>query len=197
MGASAHLRGIVIAGALAALALALGIVTLAMNQTASQASVHTIVPLKDRHHAIAKSTRPAKPAHRKARPVDPNLAAALKAGLPRTIAESLAARPVAVVEITSSSDPVAALAAGEAKAGASDGGASYVTVNVDQNGGAIEVLTRLLGQLPVAPETLVYARPAQLVTTLPNFNDRTVIQQAAESAMTMVAVGRTTPAPKS
>ena len=60
VAATAHLRGIVIAGALAALALALGFVTLAMNQTTSKAATHTIVPLKDRHPAGVldrKSTR--------------------------------------------------------------------------------------------------------------------------------------------
>lgn len=200
MKASVHLRGIVIAGVLAAVALALGFVTLAMNQSTSQAAPHTIVPLKLRHHAPAvrkaaaaatTKTKPKAKAKPKPKP-DKNLVAALHAGLPRSVARALAARPVAVVELTSGSDTVAGLAAGEAKAGASDGGASYVAVNVDNNGGDVEVLTRLLGHLPVAPATLVYVRPAQLVTTLPNFNDRTVIQQAVESATpTVVTAGNT------
>jgi len=44
------------------------------------------------------------------------------------------------------------------------------------------VLTRVLGQLPVAPAALIYTRPGKLVQTLPDFNDRTVVQQAVESA---------------
>lgn len=63
-----HLRGIVIAGALAAVALVGGYFTLVMNQTASPAAVTTtILPLKDRHPASARTsttaaTTAAKPA---------------------------------------------------------------------------------------------------------------------------------------
>lgn len=186
MGASVHLRAIVIAGALAALALALGMVTLAMNQTASQAApVRRIVPLKDRHHAGARPKRRSATTHTESiRRLDPNFVAAVKAGLPRSVARALAARPVAVVEFTSASDAVASLAAGEAKAAAALAGASYVSVDVDRNGGDVAVLTQLLGALPTTPATLVYARPATLVATLPGFNDRTVVEQAARTAAT-------------
>ena len=200
MTASVHARGIVIAGALAALALALGFVTLAMNQTASQAAPpHVILPLKDRHHGatavgvgvgtpVAQKTGVVKKAAAVVKKkvvvkhVDPNLVAALKAGLPRSVAEALAKRPVVVVELSSSRDPVGALSAGEAKAGAALGGAAFVGVNVDQDGGAAGVLTTALGKLPDAPAALVYTRPSTLVTTLDGFNDRTAIQQAVTSA---------------
>jgi hypothetical protein len=180
---SAHLRGIVIAGVLAAVALALGFVTLAMNQTASNAAAPAITPLKLRHHAAAPATKPQvvkakKPVVR----IDRNFTAALKAGLPRSVARALAARRVAVVQFTSQGDEVAKLALGEARVGATLAGASLVSVAVDGNGGPVEVLTRLLGKLPVAPATLVYIRPATLYVTLPGFNDRTVIQQAAANA---------------
>jgi hypothetical protein len=187
---SAHLRGIVIAGVLAAVALALGFVTLAMNQSASHTDPPAILPLKLRHHATAArrtasatTPRVTKKAHvaRVAR-VDPNLAAALKAGLPRSVARALAAHPVAVVQLTSQGDQVAQLAFGEARVGAKLAGASFVTVDVDGNGGAVEVLTKLLGKLPIAPATLVYTRPATLFITLPGFNDRTIVQQAAANA---------------
>lgn len=173
---------------LAAVALALGFVTLAMNQTASQAAPKTILPLKARHHATAvrrtadaASTGVKAKGKPKAKP-DPNFVAALQAGLPRSVARALAKRPVVVVQLTSKSDPVAQLAAGEAKAGADDANAAYVAVNVDGDGGDVEVLTRALGQLPTAPAALIYIRPAKLVTTLPNFNDRTVVEQAVVSA---------------
>jgi hypothetical protein len=187
---SVHLRGIVIAGTLAAVALALGFVTLAMNQSASQAAPRTILPLKARHHAttVRNTTgAAAKPKAHKAKPKpkpkpDANFVAALQAGLPRSVARALAKRPVVVVQLTSKSDPVAQLAAGEAKAGADEAKAAYVVVNVDSNGGDVEVLTRTLGQLPTTPAALIYTRPAKLVTTLPNFNDRTVIKQAVVSA---------------
>jgi hypothetical protein len=187
---SAHLRGIVIAGVLAAVALCLGFVTLAMNQTASHAAAPAIIPLKLRHHltvgrrtASATKTTP-HVAKKKARVVrvDPNFTAALKAGLPRSVARALAAHPVAVVQLTSRDDQVAELALGEARVGAALAGAALVSVDVDGNGGAVEVLTRLLGKLPIAPATLVYTRPATLYVTLPGFNDRTVVQQAAANA---------------
>jgi hypothetical protein len=184
---SAHLRGIVIAGVLAAVALALGFVTLAMNQTASNAAAPPITPLKLRHHgATAGTTTVAKPQVVKKKKhvvrVDPNFTAALKAGLPRSVARALAAHEVAVVQLTSHRDQIAQLALGEARVGAGLAGAALVQVDVDGNGGAVAVLTRLLGKLPIAPATLVYIRPATLYVTLTGFNDRTIIQQAAANA---------------
>jgi hypothetical protein len=188
--ASAHLRGIVIAGALAALALALGFVTLAMNQSSSRAAPHVVLPLKARHKAAsgtragagAGATAGRGKAVRPAPKPDPNLTAALAAGLPRAVARALAATPVAVVQLSSADDPVAELSAGEARAGAALGGATYVQVNVDRNGKAVDALTRALGKLPAAPATLVYQRPAKLYVTLTGFNDKTVVQQAVANA---------------
>lgn len=185
-----------IAGALAAVALVLGLMTLAMNQTASQASTHVVLPLKARHHAAVKAA--AKPTTKvavkvkvkvkpKAKP-NPRVLAALSAGLPKSIALGLGAAPVAVVQLTSASDTVAALAAAEAKSGARLAGAAYVAVDVDRDGGAVEQLARALGTLPDAPATLVYQRPAKLVLTLPGFNDRTVVQQAAADAKPLPVV---------
>jgi hypothetical protein len=199
--ASVHLRGIVIAGVLAAVALALGLVTLAMNQTASQAAVPPkVLPLKLRHpaRAVRKTSgtttsvrgKNGKAVHHKAAARrNPNYVAALKAGLPRSIARALAARKAVVVELTSGSDHVAEIATGEALVGGLLGGAAFVGVNVDKNGGDVEVLTRLLGQLPVAPTALIYTRPATLAATLPGFNDRSVIQQAVATALSAQAAG--------
>ena len=201
---SVHLRGIVIAGVLAAVALALGFVTLAMNQTASKAATtHTIIPLHLRHHVAgarttssATTTTPA--VKKKPKPVariNPNFTAALKAGLPRSVARALAAHPVAMVQLTSKGDQIAQLALGEASAGSTLAGAALVPVYVDGNGGDVEVLTRLLGKLPTAPATLVYIRPATLYVTLPGFNDRTIIQQAAENANSPTAASNTATTP--
>ena len=181
MSLSPHLRGIVIAGVLAAVALALGFVTLGMNQSSSAAAPHAVLSLKARHLASAAPTTPAvKPKKRK--PVDVNLVAALKAGLPRSVAKALAAHRVAVVSLTSSHDSVAAMAAREAQAGAVLADASFVPLSVDHDGGGVALLTKLLGTLPVAPATLVYVRPASLYIAMPGFNDKTTIQQAAVSA---------------
>jgi hypothetical protein len=188
---SVHARGIVIAGALAALALALGFVTLAMNQTASQAAPHTILTLKARHAADAKAKTPATKGKKKvaAKRANPNLVAALKAGLPRSVAEALARRPIVVVELWSKSDPVGTLSAGEAQAGAALTGAAFVGINVDADGGAAGVLTAALGKIPEAPAALIYTRPATLVITLPGFNDRTAIQQAVSSSHSIQSNG--------
>jgi type IV secretory pathway VirB10-like protein len=190
--ASPHLRGIVIAGVLAAVALALGLATLAMNQTASRAATHPIVPLKLRHPTKVVHPKAAQPfASKKKAPAapkpNPNLVAALKAGLPRSVARALAAHPVVVVQLTSQRDDVARLTSGEARSGAGLAGASFVTVDVDSNGGDVQTLTRLLGQLPIAPASLVYTRPAKLYVTLTGFNDRTTVQQAAANAATASA----------
>lgn len=196
MKASPHLRGIVIAGVLAAVALALGFVTLAMNQSASHAaSPKVIVPFKDRHKGTAGAAKvasakvaPAKAAKAaKAKPakpkVDPNFAAAVAAGLPAVIAHGLAAAPVVVVQLTSVSDPVAQLADAEAKSAAQLAGAAYVEVSIDHDGGAVEKLTRLLGTLPDAPASLFYVRPGTSPVTLQGFNDRTVVEQAIADAL--------------
>ena len=123
---------------------------------------------------------------------DRNFVAALNAGLPRSVAHALAARRVVVVELTSNGDTVAKLASGEARTGAVLAGASFVRVNVDSDGGDVEVMAKLLGRLPVAPATLVYARPATLYVTLNGFNDRTTVQQAAANAAVSTQTSSTT-----
>ena len=158
------------------------------------------MPLKLRHHVpqahkvagVAK-THAAKKAAAVRRP-NPNLVAALHAGLPRSVARALAARRVAVIELTSRGDSVASLATGEALVGTALAGAAFVAVDVDANGGDVERLTRLLGKLPVAPATLVYVRPGRLSITLTGFNDRTVVEQAianAEAPSALAASGTT------
>src|SRR5258706_12883547 len=124
-----------------------------MNQTASNAAAPAITPLKLRHHgASAGTTTVAKPQAVKKKKhvvrVDPNFTAALKAGLPRSVARALAAHKVAVVQLTSHRDQIAQLALVEARVGAGLAGVSFVSVDVDGNGGAVEGLTRLLGKLP-------------------------------------------------
>jgi hypothetical protein len=181
MAASPHLRGIVIAGVLAAVALALGFVTLGMNQSKSSAAPHTVLSLAQRGLASAKPAAQAKKVVKHKAP-NVNLVAALKAGLPRSVAEGLAANRVTVVTLTSVEDAVAGLSMHEAEAGAKLAGASFVSVGVDHDGGDASKLTGLLGELPTAPATLVYVRPGKLFVQLPGFNDRTVVQQAAHSA---------------
>ena len=181
MSASSHVRGLVIAGALAAVALALAFFTLAMNHSGSPAvpqaaAALTATPAPAAVKVVVKAAPKAKPKPNR------NLVAALKAGLPRSMALGLAAHRVVVVSLTSAADPVAVMTGLEAHAGARLADASFVKVSVDRNGGDASALTRVLGVLPVAPATLIYIRPATLVATLPGFNDRTIVQQAAIDA---------------
>lgn len=222
MTASKHLRGIVIAGALAAVALGLGSVTLAMNQSDSHASTSPVI-LKHVHHVhpavttkpkakakvavkkpiVTKARKPAAAPEPKAKPKpkpkpDPNYTAALAAGLPADVAHALAAAPVVVVQLSSATDPIAALAAADAKAGAKLAGAQFVEVNVDKNGGPVQSLTRALGSLPDAPATLVYVRPSTVFLTLTGYNDRTTVQQAvanAEATLPPPTTGTAKPGP--
>lgn len=179
MSGSTHLRGLVIAGVLAAVALALVFVTLGMNQSTSSAAPQPVLSLKARKHTAAVETPKKVVKHKR---LDANFVAALKAGLPRSIAHALAANRVAVISLATINDPVAAMATHEAKAGAQLAGVAFAQVSVDRDGGDASRLTSLLGVLPVAPATLVYLRPSTLVTTLPGFNDRTTVQQAATNA---------------
>jgi hypothetical protein len=98
---SPHLRGIVIAGVLAVVALGLGFVTLSMNQTASKAApvvIHKHVNLRAlagaKGSAAKAAAKPAaaKPAAKPAKPAAPrpdvHYLAALHAGLPSSVARA-------------------------------------------------------------------------------------------------------------
>jgi membrane-bound ClpP family serine protease len=216
--ASTHLRGIVIAGVLAAIALGLGFVTLAMNSSASHTSPPAVIVPPVHHHVAALAKRTVSSAKAKTvaakaktkpvvktkavvrtkvvvkpkpkpKPVvkpDPNYLAAVAAGLPKNLAHALAASSVVVVQLTSKTDPIAQLAAADARAGAKLAHVPYVTVSIDTNGGAVQALTRALGQLPDAPATIVYTRPTSVFVTLTGYNDRTIVQQAVANAQATI-----------
>ena len=145
MSVSSHLRGLVIAGALAAVALGLAFFTLAMNHSgapavpqAAAALPATAIPAAVK--AVVKVVPKAKP---KVKPKpNRNFVAALKAGLPRSVALGLVSHRVVVVSLTSAEDSVAVMAGVEAHAGARLAGASFVRISVDRNGGDVSTLTR-------------------------------------------------------
>jgi hypothetical protein len=176
-----------------------------MNQSSSDAAPARILPLKERKAAgtskpavKATPTVKAKPkAKAKPKPKpkpNPNVVAARAAGLPDSVARLMATRRAVVVMLYSSSDEVDGLARAEAASGAALAGAGFVAVDVDADKDSA-TLTRTLGTLPPAPAALVYARPATLYVTLPGFNDRTTIQQAAANAITAPAGSTPAPAP--
>ncbi len=174
------MRGIIIAGALAALAVALGFVTLAMNSSSAHAVSSVMLP----HHVLASEKHAAgvKPTAAPKPKVNRFFVAARGAGLPTAIAAGLGKSRVVIVQLTSSSDSIAKLAAEEAKDGAGLAGVPYVQLSVDTSSPAMQQLTRALGAIPTAPATLVYTRPSTVFVTLTGFNDRTTIQQAAANA---------------
>jgi hypothetical protein len=198
-----QLKAILIAGGLAALALVLGFFTLSMNQSSSNATPPRILPLKERTHAGASkpASKPAvkpkaKPKPRvKPRPKpNPIVVAAVEAGLPKSVALQLGTKRAVVVALFSSSDEVDGLARAEAASGAALAGAGFVAVDVDADKDSA-TLTRTLGSLPPAPATLVYVRPATVYITLPGFNDRTTVQQAAANALAAPAGSTSAAAP--
>lgn len=168
--ANPHLRAILIVGALAATAVALGMYTLARQQPGT-ATPAAIAP----RHAAAK---PGVAAPR----VDPFVKAALAAGLPKAVARQFGTHEVVVVALYSRASSVDRLAAGEAEAGAALSGAGFVAVDASRDG-ASGGLTRVFGILS-APATLVLARGdfGKPSTTLNGFADRETVAQAAANA---------------
>jgi hypothetical protein len=188
-----QLKAIVIAGGLAALALVLGFLTLSMNQSSSNAAPAKILPLKERKATATSRPTPRVKPHAKPKP-NRWVVAARNAKLPESVALRLGAHRVVVVMLFSSSDEVDGLARAEAAAGAALAGAGFVALDVDADKDSA-TLTRTLETLPPTPAALVYTRPATVYVTLPGFNDRTTIQQAAANALAAPAGSTTTPAP--
>jgi hypothetical protein len=132
--------------------------------------------------AAARPTKPvaaAKPTPApKPKPARPKVK--LNPGLPPTLARALTARPVAVVAFVTPGARLDEMAAKEAAAGASAGGASFVTVDVSKERDARPFAMKL-GVLE-APTVLVFKRPGNLFVRLDGFNDLDVVAQAAENA---------------
>lgn len=191
-----HLRGILIAGALAAVAAALGMYTLSHQQAASTAAVPTILP-KRHLTPIRKpvATVPAKKvaATPKAPPaptVDPVVRAARSAGLPNRVASAFAGHNVVVVSLYAPSSSVDQTTEAEARAGAVLAGAGYVAVDVTKEGPS-GALVQAAGVL-TPPVTLVYAEPEfKLAVQLDGFADRQTVAQAARNANPDPAGGAT------
>jgi hypothetical protein len=166
--AAPHLRAILIAGALAATAVALGFYTMVRQQVAP-ATPHVVAP----HHPRAAQTAPK---------LQADVAAAQAAGLPKRVAAQFARHEVVVVTLYAPSVAVDRVVAGEARAGAALGAAGFVAVDVGKSPAA-DKLTTAFGVLS-APATLVLARGSYgaPVTRLDGFADRQTVAQAALNA---------------
>lgn len=166
--AAPHLRAILIAGALAATAVALGFTTM-VRQHVAPATPHVVTP----HNTPKPQAAPK---------LQADVAAARAAGLPYRVAAQFARHEVVVVTLYSRAVGVDRVVAAEAHAGAALGGAAFVAVDV-RKGPAADKLTSLYGVLS-APATLVLARGAYgaPVTRLDGFADRQTVAQAALNA---------------
>jgi hypothetical protein len=123
--------------------------------------------------AVAKA--PAQPAHA-AKQVSP----ALAAGLPVSLAQSLALNGTVVAMIYNPQSKVDGIAYAEARAGAALAGAGFVGLNVLSRA-EVGKLTELLGILP-DPAVLVFTRPATLAARIDGFADKDTVAQAAQNA---------------
>jgi len=131
-------------------------------------------------HSTAKATTtPAQPIHKA--PEKPSVvAAALKAGLPASIATALGQHKVVVVSLYNPYSEVDGISFAEARAGAQLAGAGFVPLNVLSRA-QVGKLTELLGLLP-DPGLLVYVRPGTLAVRLGGFVDKESVAQAAQNA---------------
>jgi hypothetical protein len=191
-----HLRGILIAGALAAVAAALGMFTLSRQQVDSSAAMPTVLPkrhlapagkplvaarpkahaVRSKAHAVSKAkAAPPRPS------VDPVVRAAHSAGLPGPVANAFAGHAVVVVTLYARSSSVDETTEAEAEAGALLAGAGFVPIDVTREG-ASGALVEAAGVL-TPPVTLVYAQPEfKLAARLDGFADKETVAQAARNA---------------
>jgi hypothetical protein len=207
-----QLRAIAIAGALAVVAVLLGMWTLNRQQPsatdtplppvthrapgspAKPVAKPAVKPAKHVTPVAAKPAKHVKPVAAKpvaakpvaAKPRAPQVSpfekAALAAGLPKPVARQFAGHEVVVVTLYSPDDDVDRVAEAEARSGAALGGAGFVALDVSKNAQTAD-LTKLLGVL-TAPSSLVFARAdiAKPVLTLDGFADRQTVAQAAVNA---------------
>ncbi|MFN2469350.1 MAG: hypothetical protein ABR521_14625 [Gaiellaceae bacterium] len=114
--------------------------------------------------------------------VNPVVAKAIAAGLPRSIGEALAANKVVVAVVYSPAAEVDRLVLDEATAGAASAGAGLVPVDVTLEGDSdATLLARKLGILD-APAVLVFGPSATLKTQIEGFADQRIVHQAAANA---------------
>jgi pyruvate/2-oxoglutarate dehydrogenase complex dihydrolipoamide acyltransferase (E2) component len=135
-------------------------------------------------HSAAKATTPKAATPAQPIPKAPErpsvVVAALKAGLPASIATALGQHRVVVVSLYNPYSEVDGISFAEARAGAQLAGAGFVPLNVLSRA-QVGKLTELLGLLP-DPGLLVYVRPGTLAVRLSGFVDKETVAQAAQNA---------------
>jgi hypothetical protein len=179
---SPQLRIVAAVGLLAMLGLPATLMLAGREQASSPAN--TVVRAQ-RPEAPARPapTKPVRPPATPSKPKEnPAVAAALRTGLPRGIAEAFADRDVVVVALYSGVAPLDRLAYTEAEAGAVLAGAGFVPVDVVA--GEDPVARSLVTKLGIrqAPTVLVFARPGTLSLRIDGFVDHETVAQAATNA---------------
>jgi hypothetical protein len=123
--------------------------------------------------AVAKA--PAQPAH-----AAKQVSRALAAGLPVSLAQSLALNGTVVAVIYNPQSKVDGIAYAEARAGAALAGAGFVGLYVLSQRD-VGKLTEQMGLLP-DPAVLVFRRPVMLAARIDGFSDKETVAQAAQNA---------------
>ena len=193
---SPQIRLVALLGGIAALGLALFMLTAGRSSSGSTAaSVGTIKPLHPvrklgTHGTVKKAVAKPKPHVRPAathtpkpapEPAAPKLA--LLTGLPSHLAAALRKHDVVVVTLFDPQARVDGITLAEASAAAAVSRAGFVPLNVlDQHEAG--PLVRELGVLP-DPAVLVYRRPGKLVARFDGFADRDTVAQAVANAAVM------------
>jgi hypothetical protein len=190
-----NLRVLLLVGAIALVGAALATFTLQRRAPATSSSPAPVAAKAARPSAAATpkpvATRPAvKPAQPRAvvprvQPVaaaaDPDVRAALAAGLPTPGANAFAGRDVVVVTLYDPSSSLDGTSVAEARAGARLARAGFVGVDTRREGATAKLVAKL-GVLRT-PQTIVYAQPGlAVVTRFDGFADRQTVAQAAVNA---------------
>ena len=186
---SAPVRIAALIGLVAAVLLGAGMMMLGRG-AATEAIPHAIDPhpfgVKKKAAATTPAKTPGTAATKRLAPITrapqrPSaMVAALKAGLPLSIARALGQHSVVVVSLYNPYSQVDGISFAEARAGARLAGVGFVPLNVLSQGQAGK-LTEQLGLLP-NPGLLVYARPSTLAARISGFADKETVAQAAYNA---------------
>jgi hypothetical protein len=185
-----------VAGLVAVLALAGGLLFLSRGQSATPAApvIKPLHPVKHPRHAPARAKTKAKATTPKAKAAPKHKAAAVKKlpavidGMPSALALALRSNSVVVVALYAPDSSVDSMARDEARQGAAAAGAGFVALDVSNERVAAPLTSLLTGGATAAdrvlddPAVLVFQAPRTLFVRLGGWNDRDTVAQAATNA---------------
>jgi hypothetical protein len=172
-----------VAGLVAVLALAGGLLFLSRGQSATPAApvIKPLHPVKHPRHASAGVKTKAKAATAKKLP-------AVIDGMPSALALALRSNSVVVVALYAPDSSVDAMARDEARQGAAAAGAGFVALDVSNEKVAAPLTSLLTGGATAAdrvlddPAVLVFQAPRTIFVRLNGWTDRDTVAQAATNA---------------